>query len=85
MKTKRLQVKLFFAVLCVAQITLAQVKVDNVGNVGIGNNPLPNTKLSLYRSTTSLLPGATFGLHSVIEDLSLNSTQPLYGAYFQNK
>jgi len=83
-----MKTKLFLVMLCVAQIVVAQVKVNNVGNVVIGNNnPLPNTKLRLYNSITSSspLPDAIFGLNAITEDFSTNTTQPMYGAYFKNK
>jgi len=62
------------------------VILSSPANAGIGNDPMTTAKLRLHYSTTTSLPAATFGLHSVMEDLSISSTnnKPMYGAYFKN-
>ena len=79
---------LLIIVLCAANASFAQIKVNSVGNIVMGDEPLSNAKLHLYKSTTSPLTSTSFGLHAIIEDLSSSSssnTQPMYGAYFKNK
>ncbi len=67
--------------LCTAYVCFAQVKVNNLGNTGMGNDPLPDTRLHLYSST----PAAnSYGLQSFLENTDSPSSS-LHGAYFKNK
>jgi hypothetical protein len=63
-------------------------KIDNASNVGIGNDPLRNTKLRLYE-TTSLID-TLYGLHTTLENTATSSSgqyfgkSPLYGIFSSN-
>ncbi len=67
-----------FILLCIAHTVFAQLKVNSVGNVGMGAIPSSTAKLLLYNSSTAADP--IFGLHSTVSRVSTTSS-PLYGAY----
>ncbi len=78
---------LLFVTLCLAHIISAQVKVNSVGNTGIGGTPNAKAKLLLYNKLTS--NDSIFGLHSTMWNTlengpSSSSNRPMYGIYSIN-
>ncbi len=75
---------LLFVTLCLVHIISAQVKVNSVGNTGIGGTPNAKAKLLLYNnSDLNAALDTTFGLHSNLVRTAFEV--PLYGAYFKNR
>ncbi len=71
---------LLFVTLCLAHICFAQVKVNSVGNTGIGATP--NTKAKLLLNSQAASTDTVFGIHSTTRNTT--GSRPLYGAYFKN-
>ena len=68
--------------LCIANVGFAQVKVNSVGNTGMGKDPNSKAKLLLYNKSSAT--DTIFGLHSTMDNISTSSTKPVYGIYSIN-
>ncbi|MDR1729864.1 MAG: tail fiber domain-containing protein [Prevotellaceae bacterium] len=72
-----------FITLCLAHMGFAQLKVNNVGNAGIGVTPSTKAKLLLYNELAS---DTAFGLRSTnkLRELYPKTGGILYGTYLDN-
>jgi len=68
--------------LCLAHVCFAQLKVNSVGNAGIGVTP--NTKAKLMLNSSSAVTDTVFGLHSTANTTNNGANKPLYGVYSTN-
>ncbi len=71
-----------FVALCFVHAVFSQVKVNSVGNTGMG--AAPNSKAKLLLNSTSAVTDTVFGIHTSVSNTNSSLSKPMYGGYFKN-